>query len=317
MKRTFVYAIFITVMLTVLSGCFRKELLVENTRVNVSLKVDNDIPILGVVDPGPLYRGVVWDMEKGGQRSSSFVSPTGGIVEIPAGPAGLTLHTFGCETTILKDEEDYTKVWATTNEADAITLQLWHSVLTSGLVFTVDVARLEGVTVNWEPDRMWGVAATADVPLRGEDDSFSMEMEARPLFEVHRVVLENVKGIEYLAAAEMFVTGVAAGRRFVDYKPIGECAIRVPLYRLDEKTLVAQYYSFGDAPDGLKRLFVMLTDTAGRRFLSIFDMAGAYDEDPQADITTNIVIEVPPEVEGGGLDPTIQDWNNIVTPVDI
>lgn len=310
MKRIYIIPV-VLAALSLMASCVRKDLVMENNVVDLTLKVE---------DGGEgLFRGLVWDMSSDNVLTTVFVNPGMSKVTIPAGHSGLVVHTFGCEATYISEESSFGGVMATTNEADVLSQDLWASVVKADNMYSpVERARIEGLKVRWEPDRMWAGHFDAVLPHRGEGETLEMEVQARPVFRGRQVVLRDVEGLEFIASAEAFVVGCAEGYRIADGAPVGDCAVRVPMYRY-KGGLIASYLTFGESADTLtpKMLLVMVTDTGGRRFLSRYDLDGVFADVDVMDVPSGMAFEQPPVVEGGGLQPTLQDWNEVVTPVEV
>ena len=313
MNRIFHIAVFL-LLGAVGVACIRKDLVMENNIVDVTLSVEGDLD-----EDKSLFRGLVWDLDAEKVVTTVFVEPGTSKVTIPAGHSGFVVHSFGCEATYIADEASFGIIAATTNEADGITQELWSTALeNSRTLLPSERSLLKTERVRWEPDRMWAGTYSGMLPHRGEGERLELEVVARPLFIERVVILDDVQGMEYLASVEAFVTGCASGRSLVDDKLIGECAIRVPMYRY-EGGLIASYVSFGDTYDTTvpRRLMVVATDTGGRKFLSTYDLSRSFIGTKVMECLSNLAFEQPPIPEGGGLQPTLQDWFDVLTPVEI
>ena len=302
------------VVAAVFSSCVRKDLKLENNIVDLTLSVDD-----GRGD-GSIYRGLVWDLSTDAMKTTLFVRPGRSQATIPSGHSGFIVHTYGCESTYIAGDNAFGEVRATTNPADAGTRDLWQSVLGAEAVLSpVERERLATQDVRWEPDRMWAGLFEGVLPRRGQDESLEMEIVAEPLFSEHKAILRNVEGMEYIASAEAFITGCAQARRVCDGSPVGTCVILVKAFRYEDGLLVS-WTSFGesDSPLALKRLLLMVTDTGGRRFLASYDITDAFADGDVMERASGLVFERPPVTDaGGGLQPTLQDWDEVVTPVNI
>lgn len=281
----------------------------ENNVVDVTLYVDGQ--------SDGLYRGIVWDLSSGNVLTTVFLSPGTSQVSIPAGNVALVVHSFGCEATYVTEESSYGSIMATTGVSDFVTCSLWSSVLSDGFLLPEsERALLGGQLPRWQPDRMWAAAFTGVVPHRTEGEVLEMDIAVKPLFEERMVFLRDVVGLEYVASAEAFVTGCVAGRHLADGSPVGMCSICIPLYRY-EGDLVASFVRFGeDSVSGVpRRLIAVITDIGGRRFLKSYDLSGAFEGQVSYDISSELSFEEPPVPEGGGLQPMLLDWNEVVTNV--
>lgn len=312
MSRSIIAVLSLALLLSL--SCVRKDLKLENNVVDLTLVADDGRDGQGV------YRGLVWDLSTDAMKTTMFVRPGRSQATIPSGHSGFIVHTYGCESTYIADDNAFGEVRATTNPADAGTRDLWQSVLGAEAVLSpVERGRLAEQDVRWEPDRMWAGLFEGVLPRRGEDENLEMEIVAGPLFSERTAILRDVSGLEYIASAEAFVTGCAAARRVCDGSPVGTCAILVKAYRHEDGLLVS-WISFGesDSPLALRRLLLMVTDTGGRRFLASYDITDAFAGGDVMERASGLVFEKPPVTDaGGGLQPTLQNWEEVVTPVSI
>ena len=283
----------------------------ENNIVDLTLKVE---------DGGDgMFRGLVWDAESGSVLTTVFLQPGTSKVSIPAGHSCFLVHSFGCEASYVQEDSSFQEVMVTTNEADGITQELWASVLSVASPLTkADKSALIGQEVRWEPDMMWAGSFDGTLRHRKEGESLSLEVTARPLCVQRFVVLSDVFGLDFVANAEAFITGCASKRRVYDDACLGSCSIRIPVYRYEDGFL-ASFLSFGDTVDqGVpKMMLLVVTDTGGRKFLYSYDLTGAFDAGLVVERESGLTFVQPPVSEGGGLQPTLLDWNDVMTPIEI
>ena len=234
MKHACTIAITLIALLAA-DGCTRKDLLVENLNVEVSMTVEDELPLLGRMDAGTTYRSLVYDTEKGTLDGYGFMSRRGGTATAHAGNRAVVVHTFGCETSFIAEEQSLDEAYVTTNRADAAAQQAWADALAiapaantgeDSLATVTRHAALRTMTISWEPDAMW-VAAMGPlaVPHREEGEGYVISATAKPAFTPIRIIVTDVDGMQWISGAEAFVVGAVPGRRLFSGEAKRCCAV--------------------------------------------------------------------------------------------
>ena len=327
MKHACTIAITLIALLAA-DGCTRKDLLVENLNVEVSMTVEDELPLLGRMDAGTTYRSLVYDTEKGTLDGYGFMSRRGGTATAHAGNRAVVVHTFGCETSFIAEEQSLDEAYVTTNRADAAAQQAWADALAiapaantgeDSLATVTRHAALRTMTVSWEPDAMW-VAAMGPlaVPHREEGEGYVISATAKPAFTPIRIIVTDVDGMQWISGAEAFVVGAVPGRRLFSGEAVaGRTVLRVPLYRAAQ-SLVGQFCCFGFDATSDVRLLVAITDTGRGRHLWEYDITDdARSGEVIIPVVSEMRIDEPETPAGGGFLPVLEDWRTRVVPVQL
>lgn len=294
-----------------LSSCVRKDLILEGTAAHVTVDVEEVLPIVGRVSAGSMFRGVVF----GGPTEATFFVPReGGIVDIAAGDLRIVLHSFGSEACIV--EEDAAGVVSVSTNVSDLYSDRWYAAAMASdtLVGVAEAARLAGISVRWEPDAMFAGIEEVHLRHRAVEDTLYLPMKATPAFEVRRLRLTAVGGLDYASVAEGWVAGAAASRSLEDGTLSGTAAIPVTLYR-DGNDLVGQWRTFGEAP-GDVWFIADITDRAGVHHMQAYRLDGTFAQGWSAAMPGELDI---PEVDApaSGLEPVLEDWNDVMIPVEL
>lgn len=311
-------------------SCTRKDLLFENLDVALAMTVDATDPLLGEMDPGSTYRGLVYDAATGTQDGYSFVGPTGGTLRMHAGRRAAVVHTFGCEASYIVDEGSLGEAAVTTNAADQATQEAWRQALDMGPAGNVPgedsiacVKRHEPWrqdVVRWEPDPMWAaVIGPLAVPHRDEGEVYGVSATARPVFRSLRIILADVEGMTWISGVEAFIRGTAAARALWFDEPSGGLSVlKMQMYRAGSTALLGQSCLFGFIPEGDVRLVVVVTDTGRGRHLYEYDITeDARKGEAIITLPAEMAIPEPENPGGGGFLPTLEDWKTTTVPVPL
>lgn len=308
-------ALLVFVLALSLWGCVRQEQRDDTVTVNVSLR-PLQVPFAQVLAPETVFYGSARDAA-GVPLAEFFLEDLQGRLKVPAGWLRLTCCTLGCTSSFRAVRHSDGEAVITTNTADDATAELWRSILRSGLLAAADSAALSVLPVRWGPDSMWYGSREVEVPGKEEGETFEVDVTLRPAFVARRVVLLNVHGIENVARAEAFITTLAEGVLEENLAPYGACAVLVGA-SAEGDALIMEYCAFGEG-DGPARLLLMLTDSAGRRFLKVYDtewIRGRYDG-TLSTIESGITIDTPSKGSSNGMAPSLIQWSDIDETINI
>lgn len=115
MKRTMQFLI-AAVMLLPLFSCHRRPLTTADYTVRLDINIDRDIVNYEMPRDPEIMRVAFYDHNTGQLFTQAFLPPTGGEVNIvPERTYDILVYNFDTEVTLIKDENDWTKILATTN----------------------------------------------------------------------------------------------------------------------------------------------------------------------------------------------------------
>ena len=297
----------------------RRPLEVEELAVRVVLSSADTIAL-----PQGTYRALMFN-EAGIRSGEGFVGSSGGVLSLPVGHSSMMFHTFGTESSRVKNDLAFgTAVVALPSAASH--KALYEAALgrvraeneqgRDSLEIVAERQVLKGYDVVWEPDAIWMATAAADVPRRIiGDEEFVVSATLRPLVMETYVSLGGVAGATNISAATAYVTGVGSA---VDARSgvVGTPAASQFSMLRNGDGLMGCFHSFGPVEGVDMKLFVVLTDVAGGLWLYAYDLSG---DDLSGDINLSSAMDVPePKAEpSGGFLPMIEDWNSITIPVKL
>lgn len=334
-------------LLLATGGC-RRELLMETSVAWLKLNVEKEQVDGNQVESGERYEVRVYGNEDGMYRNSSFVGPTGGEVFLPAGQYHVVASRFDSPSVVLDGVEHYETLRASTRDASTFSRALFSRLATEVMTRAPEVLKTDGKiweefltgTVAWEPDWFFsGGVENLYVPNRSaEDPVFTFEIDAPTIVHPCTLTVKGLGGRQYISGISCFLTGLARGVYLSTYEPDFEpvtITFNLPV-TMEESDLCTGFRTFGFLPDEEEKvrlrngaaavkanytetrnvLFLLITDTAGGNYLFAYDVT---DQCKTADVrsvteTTDIVIvldfTVPkPEHGGGGIAPTVSDWD--------
>jgi len=302
-------------LVLVICACERKDLVEEEIYASMTILSEEPVP------EDALFRAVVYDRADGHKIGYSFTGPEGGQVQVGAGLRAVLVHSFGCETAVVEGEEDWPSAYVTATRGDAIQQALWtkalsmHPVYGDSAVVGQRHAAWAKMNVSWEPDAMFvGTTDSLVVPRREIGDEYLLDVSLRPVRKMLDIILSDVEGMEWAASASVLLAGCAAGVDLSTGSALGSpTVVSASLYRYGG-SLRGQLVSFGDCPGTEPWLVVVLTDIAGESFSYEYPLSSAVGS---VNAPSRIVIEKPDVEEGGGLQPTLEDWHEIEIPVNL
>jgi len=321
--------------LVALSACERRPLLILSNSAVLDLTIHDTLPVVGKVFQGEHYEMRIYGHSDGVYRSSAFWEPTKDTVNIPAGNFDMVFSYFDSQVVHMDEGENIRTFHAYTRNASTTTKALFDTISNEVATRGPKVVKTQGLIgrqylncdVAWEPDWFFaGRSIDVDVPYRSEDDELFV-LKADAYSEV-RPVIVNVLGItgkENVSSLTAFFTGLTRGVYLSTGSPDGDAVaitFQIPVGE-DGKASSTYFRTFGFLPDEQNILLVLITDTAGGNYLfgfNVTDQCEAALNDPErvVEVSVSLDFEVPaPEVAGGGLDPTVDDWNVIYHTINL
>ena len=113
MKKIFLYT---TALILVLAGCQRRPLTEADFEVQLNITLDKNIVNHTVEKDPSLMRCMFYDSDNGALVTQAFLPPQGGIVNlIPARTYNVLVYNFDTESTWIKEENWFHKIYASTS----------------------------------------------------------------------------------------------------------------------------------------------------------------------------------------------------------
>ncbi len=325
--------IFAFLVFTLISGvgCIRRPLeepgnrtnvnvkVTTNAILNVSTKVYNDKIPLPEIDPEVMH---VLFFEPDGENliteayiSNRSVDSEGqmnfhGSVLINPGRYKLMIYNFGMETTLIRDYNKWSRSQAYTNSVSDNIVKAYKSKAP------------EDEIIAYEPDHLL-LSVDTEVEIPYHEGEHTIHAEASTVIDTYYLQI-MVDGLEYVSGASAFLTGMASGNVLSERKPVTEPQNTIYFNLLkskdgDSPVICNVFNTFGHIPDKPNKLEVTfdLRTLDGRTIQKTFDITDVF-KTPEAIenhwllIKEKITIDPPdnPGTGGGGMDPSVSDWED-------
>ncbi len=322
--------IWILALIVLIAGaCQRRDFAERITDVNLVLKVNTQIANAGEVPMPETMRVDLYDAETGKLKYTDYVGPTGGYIHPNPGLYDLVVYNIGTESTQIRNENLFTEIEAFTSEVS--------SYLKGQLAkFLASVARSKNQSsaskapemekVVYEPDHLFvGHALGVDIPVRYEGDEdidVTVEIDVHSVVETWTVRVTDIVGLQWVRDAVAVISG-QVGSYYVGTDEKSGSSVSIFFEKeVDEENnaLVGKFNTFGKHPHetGILSLDINVTDTAGEEQHFHFDVDSQFMDNPDREIVVDEPITVEePKTTGGGFVPTVDDWENVHTDINL
>lgn len=306
----------------ILVSCQRRPLLTADYAVILNIEINKDVHNYEVEKDPSIMRCVFYDNESGAFVSQAFLPPTGGQVSlVPDRTYDVLVYNFDTESTWLKEENWFHKIYASTS-------LIPDSYKTKLRSRTTDTdSKVDEENIAYDPDHLFvGRINDVFVPARSvEAPVLVLETKAETVVESWLLDVTEVTGVENVGSIVGVVTGL------VEHNKIGlgeKSAEFVSVYFdtpvIDENGRVtARFNTFGYNPaSGMDQILTLVfTDIAGNNHHFDFDISDEFHND---DGDQHIVIETeevhiptPMTSGSGGFVPKVDEWEDVNTEIII
>ena len=327
MKGRTVIVMLAAVVMSALS-CQRRDFAEKVTEVNLSLNVKTHVANAGEVPAPETMRVDLYDVKTGKLKYTDYIEAEGGYIHPAPGTYDMVVYNIGTEAVQIRNESDINEIEAYTSEVSAF--------LKGQLAqFFADIAKIKesqerskspaDEKVIYEPDHIFvGRADEVEIPViyEGEEREVVIEVDAHPEVETWKVTVANVKGLEYVQNVVAVISGQAESHFIGRGEDSGES---VSIYfekkkDMENKVLTGTFNTFGKHPTekGILSLDINVTDTGGSDHHFHFDVDSQFQDNPDSHIVIDDPIEIEePKVAGGGFAPSVDDWEDVNTDIDL
>ena len=344
MRRRFV--ILILAVLTVLTGCMRRDLEYGSVSVNLRLNINLNVRVNGKIEemPNPeMMRVMFFDPETFELITESYLPPTGGRISLPPGKYKFIGYNFDTEATLLRNDRNYYSIEAYTNEVSSAmkssilnAIRYGRSATTKGSTdeeaWEAALTKVQESSIIYEPDHLF--VSHQDVEVFNIQEDQTIEAEAETIIETWKISV-RIKNEQYMASARALLTGQIASNFIGLPKEEGKTDTAVVLMfdmsagtdALDNDIVVGQFNTFGKNPKVESRLWltIIIKTVGGDTVEWHRDITDEFfTEDAIEDQTIHIEEEVDiPQPEnpggggGGGFQPGVDDWDEENIPINI
>lgn len=232
-----------------------------------------------------------------------------GNISIMPGDYKMLVYDFGTESTIVQDYYKWDDCMAFTSEISP--------ALKRSLISKVNEKALEDAYVIHEPDHLV-VASKEHENIPYHHEVHIVEAEAQSVVESYYLQIKVV-GLEYVSSAQAILSGMVNGNMISSNTKIVEpqATIWFDMEKSDDKgepVICTIFNTFGRIEDSENELEVTfdLKTHDGRTIQKSFDLSELFLSPDCVNhhwllLEETITIE-PPQVEGGGFAPEVNDW---------
>lgn len=298
-------------------SCQRRPLTVADNNVMVRIEIDRDIVNYELEKDPAMMRVMFFECGTGRFAAQAFLSPEGGYVNVvPGRRYDLLVYNFDTRSTVVQDEYVFGQIAATTNEVPE---SVKSALRSRG-------SKYEDERIVFEPDHLFaGRLTDVYIPARGVDsDPVVLQVTATTVVQTWKLYVETIQGVEWIAGVSGVISGLAGGNRLSTGERTSDLVsvFFETLHLQEDGKLVASFNTFGYNPDSRQVLSLVIIDVSGRGHEFNIDISGQFvDNEAQAIhiVTDEIVIEEPedPGTGGGGLQPDVDEWENIENDIII
>lgn len=335
----------ITLLMAVLlfaSSCERRPFAERTTGVNLLLKVNTKIENTTDVPVPDMMRIDLYDPVTGEIQYTDYVGPDGGYIYPAPGTYDLIVYNIGTESTVIRNEANYDEVEAYTNDISAFLKAQMASFLTKRAQARAERERARQEANNsstkvedpetsapeerivYEPDHLFvGHAKSIEIPVMHvdeEDLEIVIEVGAETVVETWVIEVANVIGLQWVQNAVAIMSGQVESY-FIGRHEDSENVVSI-FFEMEKNkengSILGRFNTFGKHPNEISELSfdVNITDTGGNDHHFHFDVTSEFFDNPNKHIVIEEVIEIEePKTEGGGFDPSVEDWEDIQTDI--
>ena len=326
---------------TLLAGaCQRRPFSSRNTGVNLVLKINTRIVNqVDVALPANMRVGM-YNPDNHSLSYADFVGPEGGYISPEPGTYDILVYNFETESTILRGEDDFLKAEAYTNEISPYLKGQLKGLLEQRRKLRQERLAASSVSetaatddeerVVYEPDHLFvGRVKGQEIPqllLEEGDREIVIEVEATSIVETWKIEIRGVQGAEYISSISAIISGQAASTYLYSGEDSDES---VSVYftmqtnrarTSDEGMIMGSFNTFGKKPgvESELSLDVSITDSGGNTYDLHYDITSDFLDNPERVIVIEDDISIdPPSSGGGGFDPSVEDWDDVTSDIDL
>lgn len=325
--RTRMTAALVLTMAMLAASCQRRPFAEHTTEVNLVLNVKTDIVINDEVPMPETMRIGLYETDGGSVQYTDYISSTGGLIHPKPGTYDLVVYNIGTESTQIRNEKSHDDIEAFTSEVSSfLKSQLGKFLEKRAQAQAKAEPEAKEEKIVYEPDHLFvGHLRQTEIPALledGEDIEIHLNVDAHSVVETWNVEIPNVDGVEYVQKAVAIISG-QAGSHFIGREE--DSSESVSIYfemSVDKETgvLFGKFNTFGKHPEAqsVLSLDINLTDTGGKEHHYHFDVDSDFMDNPALEIVIEDEVKVEqPTGGGGGFVPTVNDWDEVKTEINI
>lgn len=332
------YILLVVMLLIAASACQRRPLVEEDLSVHLKLNIDYDIPHYAGAKSTQHMRASFYDIQTEELLHVDITGNEGGIIHIPAGDYKMLIYNTGTEITQVRNREIFSAAEAYTNEISRFLL----SSLMNYLSTRQELLSLKGVSTDttantpdvgdeesrldenivYAPNHLFVARNEAvHIPIRIlGNEPVTIEATAQSVVESWHLEVRSITGIENVGKVTALITGMVGSNFIAGNLPSDESVTIYEEMNIDAETnsFSTIFNTFGKQPSERNILSVVITDTGNGQYQYNFDISNQFINNPERKIVVTTDINVPkPEYGGGGFKPSIDNWDEEHTDIEI
>lgn len=315
MKASAVMGISLAALILLSASCKRRPLTDGDNNVLVNITIDKNIVNHTVEEDPSLMRILFFDNASGRYSTQAFTPSTGDYVSVMHGRTYHVLaYNFGTETTVIGSEDIHGEIFATTNEVP----ESYRTRLRSRSTENPDELIVFG------PDHLFvGGVLDAYIPARSsEAPPVVIDIDASTVVESWILEVESIKGMQWVAGISGVITGLAQSTALADANDSEEqVSVFFEPSEVDaDGKMTAKFNTFGYIPGEKQIMTLVITDTGGTGHKINIDISDQFPENKEQIIRVKqeINIDEPDNPGGGGgLDPDVDEWDDVEIDIGI
>lgn len=334
-------AVLLLVCAVLAGACQRRPFSSRSTGVNLLLKINTKIVNNNNVPVPANMRVAMYNPQEGGLEYSDFVGPEGGYISPEAGYYNIIVYNFETEATIVRGDDHFLTAEAYTNEVSPylkgqlkslleMRKKLRQEKLAASSVEETDLTADTEERIVYEPDHIFvGRVTMQEIPqllLEEGDREIVIEVNAESLVETWKIEIRGVEGAENISNISAIISGQAASS-FLYTGEDSEEAVSVyfTMHTNKERSadgcmILGTFNTFGKKPgvESELSLDVSITNTGGETQDLHYDITADFQDNPeQLIIIEDEIIIDPPSSIGGGFDPSVEDWDDVESNIEL
>ena len=276
--------------------------------LNLQLELDVDVEVSvethTKIEKPDYMKVMFYNPQTGILSDTEIVDADGGRIYEAPGFYDMLVYSFGTEWTQIRGEGNINTLEAFTSDITATKSRALRS-------FTrADEEEPQGPII-YTPDHLLVAHERVEVPPFTEEERvITLTANAKTVVETYGFQLTNITGIEYISSIEAFVTNQSRSTFFGRGEKSTEPAtIYFPIeVNPIDGYIHTSFNTFGKLPgESRSYLHIMIKNTEGEEVKISVDITDQFEkEDHEIIIDEEIDIPAP---EGGGIAPTVEEWN--------
>ena len=279
-------------------------MLVLNLKLDLDIDIDVTTEAHTKIEVPEYMKVCFFDPSNGGLRSTEFVKGEGGPLHTAPGTYDMVIYSFGTEWTQIRGEGDITTLEAFTSDITA----------TKGAAlarFTRSGEYEAPGPIIYTPDHLLVAKDEVTIPAFSKENTvITITADAKTIIETYAFKVMNVEGIEYVSSVEAFVTNQAQSNFFgIGKLNTNPATIYFPVeVNRADGCLETTFNTFGKLPgDSHSYLHILIVGTDGTEIRISTDITDQFEK-ADHEIIIDEPVEVPAPEGGGGIAPTVEQW---------